>query len=60
MLKPPTPPGGFGNQGNDFTVLRNRSGRIVHCNDADDGMPVVTVDMTQNAIDPMNIFGEDS
>jgi hypothetical protein len=53
----PTPKGGFGNQGEDFTVMRQRSGRIIH-NNSDSGK--LTVDDFQNAIDPHNIYGEDS
>lgn len=57
-MKPPTPPGGFGNQGNDFTVLRQSKGRIVP--GAGNDCEVKSVDDTQNANDPLNIFGEDS
>lgn len=56
-MKPPTPPGGFGSNGNDFTVMRQRSGRIIP--GAGNDCEPMSVDETQNAVDPMNIFGED-
>lgn len=55
----PTPPGGFGTQGNDFTYMRKVEGHIVQCNDGDDGTGTLSVDNMQNAATYNDIFGED-